>query len=197
MRELLIATGNKGKMPEILAALGEIPFKTLSLADLGVPSDVEEPAETLEGNALIKAFFYAKQTGKLTLAEDTGLEVDALGGAPGVKTARYAEGGDDARNQKLLRELADVSDEKRTARFRTVVAIYDPEGGKVRTCKGECSGRILREYRGDKSFGFGPLFFVDELDKTLSEVETYVRNSVSHRGRALKEARQILLTEFV
>ncbi len=196
MRELLVATGNQGKLPEMLAALGEVPFTILTLADVQA-GDVEEPAETLEGNAIIKAMIYGNRTGKLTLAEDTGLEVDALGGGPGVRTARYALGTDADRNAKLLQELHDLPDEKRGARFHTVAAIFDPESSKIRTCEGECRGRILREYRGNKSFGFGPIFLVDELGKTLSEVETDVRNSVSHRGRALAKAREILLKEFV
>src|SRR3989338_6091828 len=197
MRELLVATSNKGKLAEILEVLRGVPFQILTLADVNVGGDVEETEATLEGNAILKARTYGVRTGKWTIAEDTGLEVDVLGGGPGVKTARYAEGSDDDRNQKLLRELQDVPNEKRTARFCTVAAIYDPTADVVRTAEGECRGKILREYRGNKSFGFGPLFFSDELGQTLSEVETDVRNSVSHRGRALKKARDILLAEFV
>jgi XTP/dITP diphosphohydrolase len=195
MRRLLIATSNKGKLPEILAALGDVPFDIVTLNDIDGGTEPEEPGNTMEGNALIKAFTYGKRTGLLTIAEDTGLEVDALGGAPGVHTKRYGNSDDD-RNKKILQELASVSDENRTARFKTVAVMYDPDNDAVRLTEGVCEGRILREYRGNKSFGFGPIFFVDELGHTLSEVETDVRNSVSHRGRALKKLREILVAEF-
>lgn len=195
MRELLVATGNRGKLPEMIAALSGIPLKVVTLNDLEAGLEPEEVANSMEGNALIKAFTYGKRTGLLTIAEDTGLEVDALGGEPGVHTKRYGDS-DEARNQKLLRELEHVPDEKRTARFRTVAAIYDPLVDKVRLASGMCEGRIIREHRGSKGFGFGPIFLVDELGSTLSEVDTDVRNSVSHRGRAIRKAREIILEEF-
>lgn len=196
MLELLIATGNKGKLPEMLAAIGDVPFKILTLNDVDGGVEPDEPGNTMEGNALIKAFTYGKRTGLLTLAEDTGLEVDALHGEPGVHTKRYGDSDED-RNIKLLQELENVEDGQRTARFKTVAALYDPMNDAVRLAEGICEGRIIREYRGNKSFGFGPIFFVDELGATLSEVETDVRNSVSHRGRALMKIREVLLEEFV
>ncbi len=192
MRELLVATSNHGKLLEIMGFIGDMPFELMTLDGMNLGS-VSEPGKTFEGNAIIKAMTYGKRSGKLTLAEDTGLEVDAFDGRPGVLTARYAEG-DKARNQKLLEELADIPDEQRTARFRTVAALFDPVSDEIWLAEGECHGRILREYRGDKSFGFGPLFFVDELQHTLSEVELDVRNTVSHRGRALQGIRTILST---
>lgn len=195
MRELLIATTNEGKLPEMLEALGEIPFNIVTLADLSAGEEVEEPGSTLEGNAIIKAMTYGKRTGLLTLAEDTGLEVDALPGKLGTFTKRYGSS-DEERNQKLLKEMENVPEERRIARFRTVAAIYDPKDDRIRIRDGECPGRILREYRGDKSFGFGPIFFADELGATLSEVDTNLRNSVSHRGKALARARAVLLAEF-
>jgi XTP/dITP diphosphohydrolase len=196
MRELLVATSNKGKLKEILSILDGVPFAVLSLSDVGLDS-IEEPAETLEGNALIKAFIYGKHSGMLTLADDTGLEVDALGGGPGVRTARYADGDDTARNEKLLRELADVSDSERGARFRTVAAIYDPATDKVRTFEGECVGSIAREYRGTNGFGFSPLFEVRENGKTLAEMEMEELHGVNHRSKAFLKAKEILLKEFV
>ena len=196
MRELLIATGNAGKLKEILEVMRDVPFKILTLAKVNGGDDVEETGMTLEENAVLKAKTYAMRTGTLTLAEDTGLEVEALGGRPGVFSARY--GTDDAdRNAKLLEELADISDEKRGAVFRTVAAIYDPERDLLRTAEGKCVGEILREPRGDKSFGYGPLFYADELGKTLSEADIDERNKVSHRGRAVAKAREILLREFI
>lgn len=196
MRELLIATSNKGKLPEMLAALGTVPFAMKTLVDVDAGPEVEEPAETFEGNALIKAMTYGKRTGLLTVAEDTGLEVDALPGKLGVHTKRYGDN-DEHRNDRLLEDLKNIPDEKRTAQFRTVAVVYDPVDDRIFIREGVCKGRILHERRGNKSFGFGPLFFVDELGRTLSGVETEVRNSVSHRGRALAKIRELLLKEFV
>lgn len=199
MRELLIATGNAGKRREIREALGEVPFEIKSLADFHEPVrvDVEETGVTFEENAILKAKTYAMRTGKLTLAEDSGLEVGALGGRPGVLTARYAPGSDEDRYRKLLDEMKDVPDEKRTARFVAVVAIYDPAGGKTRTCEGEYHGRITREPHGGGGFGYDPVFFSDELQKTGAEMSVAEKNSVSHRGRAIGKARELLLAEFV
>ncbi len=195
MRELLIATSNEGKLREMLAILEGIPFTVLSLADIEKGPDVEEPAETFEGNAIIKAFMYGKRTGKLTLAEDTGLEVDALNGGPGVRTARY-DVDDKARNEKLLRELAEVPDEKRGATFKTVAAIYDPSTDKIRTCYGECRGAITRDFKGTHGFGFSPLFHVNEANKRLAEMTYEEMRPVNHRGKAVSKARDILLAEF-
>ena len=195
MRELLVATSNEGKLKEILSIMEGVPFTVRSLKDVGL-ADIEEPAETLEGNALIKAFTYGKRSGMLTLADDTGLEVDALDGAPGVRTARYAED-HEARNQKLLRALADVPDSERGATFRTVAAIYDPVTDKVRTFEGSCVGSITREYRGTNGFGFSPIFEVAENGKTLAEMEMDELHKVNHRSKAFKKAREIILKEFV
>ena len=197
MRELLIATGNKGKLSEMLAILSGVPFSVLTLNDVDAGGDVEETGETLEENAILKAKTYGTRTGKLTIAEDTGLEVDFLNGGPGVRTARYAEGSDEDRNNKLLQELKDVPEEKRGARFRTVAAIYDPATGAVKTAEGECRGRIVDEPKGKKGFGFAPIFFVEELGKRMAEVDIEARTAISHRGKALTKMRQILLNDFV
>ncbi len=196
MRELLIATSNKGKLKEILSIMEGAPFAILSMTDVNLDA-IEEPAETLEGNAIIKAILYGQKTGKLTLADDTGLEVDALNGGPGVRTARYAEGDDRARNEKLLKELADVPQAQRGATFRTVAAIFDPESEKIRTFEGECRGSIVSEYRGTNGFGFSPLFEVKENGKTLAEMEMDELHRVNHRSKAFIKAREILLREFV
>lgn len=199
MRELLVATRSKGKWPEIVAGFAGMPFKLVSLDEAGIPADlaVEENASTLEGNALIKAFVYGKRSGKLTLAEDAGLEVDTLGGRPGVMSARYAQGSDEDRYRKLLSELSGIPYAERTAQFRAVVAIYDPERGeKVRTCEGVFKGHIVGEPRGGSGFGYDPVFFSDELGKTGGEMTLSEKNRVSHRGRALAKAREILLAEF-
>lgn len=197
MSELLIATSNKGKLSEMLAILAGVPFTVLTLADVDGGGDVEETGETLEENAVLKAKTYAARTGKLTIAEDTGLEVDFLNGSPGVRTARYAEGSDDDRNKKLLRELQGVPEEKRGARFRTVAALYDPVTNSVQTTEGACIGRIVEEPKGEKGFGFAPIFFVEQLGKRMAEVDIETRTSISHRGIALTKMRDILMQRFV
>ncbi len=197
MRELLIATTNKGKLPEILAALGDVPFKIITLADVDGGAEVEETADTLEGNAVIKATTYGRRTGLLTLAEDTGLEVDALHGEPGVKTARFAPGSDEDRYRFLLQKMHDVSAAEPGAQFRTVSAVYDPASDKLRTTEGACRGMITHEPKGNLSFGYSPVFYIPERGKTMAEMEIVERNEFSHRGKSIKGARQILLSEFV
>ena len=200
MRELLIATGNKGKFPEITAILGDIPFTFKNLNDLGYPEgfEVEEPGSTFESNAIIKAMTWGKRSGKLTIAEDSGFVVDALDGRPGVYSARYIAGTDQDRFNKILEEMKDVPDGKRTARFVAVVAIYDPEhGDKVRLCEGSVAGTVTREPIGTNGFGYDPIFRYDETGKTGGEMTKEEKNTVSHRGRAMRKAREILLAEFV
>ncbi len=196
MRELLVATSNKGKLTGMLSALHNIPFKILTLADVESGPDVEETGTTLEQNAILKAKTHGERTGNLTVAEDTGLEVDALGGGPGVRTARYAEGSDDDRNRKLLQEMKDVPDERRGAQFHTVAAMFDPVTQKVITTEGVCKGHILKEMSETPGFGFSPLFFVDEVGKPMSELDTLTRDAVTHRGKALEKMRELLLAEF-
>ena len=132
----------------------------------------------------------------LTLADDSGIEVDALGGAPGIQSARYAAGTDADRNTKLLDAMKDVPAEKRVARFVTVIAIYDPPSGNVRTCREEVFGQITPEPRGERPFGYDPVFLYDEAGKTGGEMTIEEKNRYSHRGRALAKAREILLAEF-
>ncbi len=196
---LLIATRSSGKFPEIVAGLEGVPFEIMNLNDAQeLPRDfeVEESASTLEGNAIIKAMTIGKITGLLTLADDSGLEVDALGGRPGVYSARYAQGSDEDRNNKLLAELADVSDSDRSARFRCVIVIYDPKTDKVRTCEGVYEGRITKELKGENGFGYDPIFWSTELGKVSAEATLEEKNKVSHRGKAITKAREILLKEF-
>lgn len=199
MNKLLIATRSKGKFPEIVAELKELPFQFLSindLADLSASFEVEEPALTFEGNAIIKAMTLGKKTGLLTLAEDSGLQVDALDGRPGVYSARYAPGTDADRNAKLLGVLNGISEEKRTARFRIVVAIYNPENDKIRTCEGVYEGRITFEPKGNNGFGYDPIFFDLQFGKTYAELTLEEKNSVSHRGIALRKAKELLEKDF-
>ena len=197
---MLIATRSKGKFPEILTLLEGLPFEFLNLNDvpeLQSSYEVEEPAVTFEGNAIIKAMTLGKKTGLLTLAEDAGLEVDALDGRPGIYTARYAPGTDEDRYRKLLGELKGVPDKKRTARFRAVIAIYDHENDMVRTCEGTYEGKILTEPRGENGFGYDPVFYSSKLQKTNAQMTLGEKNSVSHRGVAVRKAREILEKDFL
>ena len=198
MRELLIATGNAGKLHEILDALGAVPFTVVSLSDENerVRSYVEETGETFEENAILKARTYGARSGKLTLAEDSGLEVEALDGRPGILTARYARGTDEDRYRKLLGEMRDIPDDKRAAQFKAAVAIYDPEDGRVRTCEGLFVGHITKQPQGSGGFGYDPVFYSEELKKSAAEMTVAEKNTVSHRGRAIQKAREILLAEF-
>ncbi len=197
LRDLLIATRNRGKYPEIRMELRDLPFSLLDLNNIATLADfdVEEPAATFEGNAIIKAFMYGMRAGVLTLADDSGIEVDALDGAPGVLSARYAEGTDEDRMLRLLADVQDIPDGERGAQFRSVIAIYDP-AGKVRTCEGVCRGRLLRAPEGTGGFGYDPIFFSDELGMGFAEASLEEKNRVSHRGKALAKARDILLAEF-
>ena len=200
MPPLLIATRSKGKYPEIVAALKGIAFDLLSLNDLpDLPADynVEEPANTFEGNAIIKAMTVGKKTGLLTLADDSGLEVDALGGRPGVFSARYTPGTDRDRYEKLLSEMLGIPDNLRTARFRTIIAIYDPATDKIRLTEGVFEGRILREPVGEHGFGFDPVFYSDEVGKTNAQLTVDEKNAIDHRGKALRMAKEILHTDFL
>lgn len=200
MRKLLVATHNQGKLVEIIEILKDFPFELISLRDISSLSpeyEVEEPAKTFEGNAIIKAMTLGKKTGLLTLAEDAGLEVDALDGRPGVYTARYAPGTDKDRYLKLLQELNGVPEEKRTARFRAVVAIYDPENDKVRTAEGVYEGVVAVAPMGENGFGYDPIFYNKTLGKTNGEMTREEKNEVSHRGQALRKVREILMSEFI
>jgi XTP/dITP diphosphohydrolase len=196
MRELLIATSNAHKIEEIQHALAGAPFKLLSLEDVGLENlDVDEPADTLQENAIIKAKEYGTRARKLTVADDTGLFVDALDGRPGVKSARYAPTPEE-RNRKLLEELKDVPQGSRGAEFRCSLAVFDPATQNVRTTKGSLRGEIFMEVRAGRNFGYDPIFLIPELGKTYAELSIEEKNAISHRGKALKKVRDMLLAEF-
>jgi XTP/dITP diphosphohydrolase len=192
--KLLLATNNRAKVREYKRMLQGIPYEIVTLADLSITTQVEETGDTFEANARLKAFSYAEESGLLSLADDSGLEVDALGGAPGVLSARYA--GDNAtdadRINFLLYKLEGVPEEQRTARFRCVIAIAHPDG-KLEMCSGECCGLITLTPRGKEGFGYDPVFYLPEKGKTMAELPPEVKNQISHRARAVKEARKLLL----
>lgn len=195
MRTLIITTKNKGKFPEIVEKLKGLSFEFKNLLDVGYSNDfeIEEPGSTFEGNAIIKAMTIGKQTGELTLADDSGLMVDALDGRPGVFSARYAPGTDEDRYKKLLSELNDVPDEKRLARFKAVIAVYDPKTDKIILSEGTCEGKILREPKGQSGFGYDPIFESNDLGKTNAEASLEEKNEISHRGKALEKMKDLLV----
>lgn len=190
---LLIATHNQGKLRELSTMLGGLPFKLVSLSDVGIEYDVDETGETLEENAVLKATSYAELSGLPTLADDSGLEVDALGGEPGVRSARYAgEGASDADRIALLhKNLADKL-EPWSARFRCVIALVWPDE-PTQQFPGECVGEIVRQARGDNGFGYDPVFLVSGLGKTMAELSSDEKNSISHRSIAARKAAEALM----
>lgn len=191
MRRLVVATKNKSKAREVAEILQGMPYEIVTLDSYPDAPDVDENGSTFLENAIIKAKAYAEYTGELTLADDSGLEVDALDGAPGVMSARYAPTTTE-RNAKLLDVMKDVPDDKRTARFRCAIAIADPEGD-IKTAEGKVEGVIAHEARGEKGFGYDPLFYIPELGKHFAELEPEEKNAISHRGRALERVKSLLL----
>ena len=192
--KLLLATNNRAKVREYQSLLGGLPYELVTLAEQGISTIVDEVGESLEENARIKATGYAAEGKLVALADDSGLEVDALGGKPGCLSARYAgEGASDAdRLNYLLSRLKDVPWEKRTARFRSVIAIATL-GEEVKLCCGECRGLITFAPRGEEGFGYDPIFYLPELDKTMAELPLASKNRISHRGQAARKACQVLL----
>jgi XTP/dITP diphosphohydrolase len=191
---LLLATTNKGKVREYLGLLGGIPYKLMTPADLGISVDVMETGQTFEENATLKATAFAGASGQLTLADDSGLEVDALGGEPGPRSHRFAgeHASDAERIVYLLARLADAPDKDRAARFRCVIAIAAP-AGPVALFSGECHGIIISTPRGENGFGYDPVFYIPELAKTMAELTLEEKNKVSHRARAAEKVREWLI----
>jgi XTP/dITP diphosphohydrolase len=191
--ELLVATRNRHKLKEIEAILAELNLEIRCSADIPGLAEIKEDAATVRDNAIKKAVETAKAVKMLTLADDTGLEVDKLDGEPGVKSARYA--GEEAtyheNNKKLLAALKGLPLEKRTARFRCVAAIADANG-LVETVEGICNGTILEEERGGGGFGYDPLFIPDGQVKSFGELSPDVKNRISHRAKALQKAFAVL-----
>ncbi len=193
MSKLLLATNNLGKVREYRSLLQNIPFRLVTLAEEGITTTVNEVGESLEENARLKATVLAAQSQLPALADDSGLEVDALGGEPGRLSARYAgEGASDRdRVNYLLSRLKGVPWQRRSARFRCVIAIATPDG-EVELCCGECKGFITVEPRGEQGFGYDPVFYLPELNRTMAELPLEIKNQVSHRGQAAKKVPQAL-----
>lgn len=193
MRRIVLATRNEGKRAELERMLADLPFEVRTLRDYPDVPPLPEEGETYEANARSKALTVARWVGELALADDSGLEVDYLEGRPGVRSARFLgeEATDEDRNREILRLLAGVPPENRTARYRAVVAVAFPDG-RVRTFEGTCEGAIALEPRGRGGFGYDPIFYVPELDRTVAELTPAEKDWISHRGQALRKAREFL-----
>ncbi len=192
MLDLVIATKNKKKLDEIKKILADLNLNILSIADFDNFPEIQEDEETFEGNAIKKATFTAKLTGRMALADDSGLEIDYLNGKPGVRSARFA--GENAtdmdRNYKILKLLDGVKKDDRKARFKCAVAIAN-DG--LHVFMGICEGEIAFEPMGDEGFGYDPIFLVPSYGKTFAQLGAEIKNQISHRAIALKKARELLL----
>jgi len=194
---LLVASFNPGKARELRALVEAAGYRVVTLADIGLAADAyEETGATYEENGTGKACHYARLSGRVTIADDSGIEVDALGGRPGVQSARYGGPGlDDAgRNRLLLDELRGVPEERRTARYVAVAVVARPDG-ESRAFSGACEGRIAAAPRGSGGFGYDPLFFHPSFEATFAEVDPARKHEVSHRGRALRALADFLAGE--
>ncbi|MEZ4659558.1 MAG: XTP/dITP diphosphatase [Caldilineaceae bacterium] len=197
-QKLLIATHNQGKVREYRGLLANLPFAVVSLDEVGITYDVEETGVTFAENARLKAQTYAALAHMWTWADDSGLEVDALDGRPGVYSARFAgaKAGDAANNAKLIAELhqlarqSDVAPSRR-ARFRCVVALAAPDG-QIYTCEDSVKGEIVDEPAGEHGFGYDPHFYLPTLGRTMAQLPAEVKNEISHRGKAARQAEKLL-----
>lgn len=194
MQELIIASRNQGKVNEIKELLAGLPFKVTSLLDHPHLPDVLEDGKTYKANALKKAREIALYTGQWTMADDSGIEVKALGNAPGIYSSRFAgQGASEARrNRKLFQMLQHVPPSRRQARYRCVIALVDGHGKELGVVQGTCSGYITTEERGKNGFGFDPLFLLNRYHKTFGELDPSIKAKISHRARSLKKFRQLL-----
>ena len=192
MPKLLLATGNQGKLGELRSLLYDLPYELVMLSEVGIDVKVDEVGNSLEENARLKATILADRSQLPTLADDSGLEVDALGGQPGVLSARYAgkNASDSERVDYLLARLKDVPWERRRAHFKCVIAIATPEG-HVELSPGACRGIITLKPRGEQGFGYDSVFYLPWLNKTMAELPRQVKNQWSHRGRAVRKAHRV------
>lgn len=193
MRTIVIASRNRGKIAEIEQILHDLPLRFLSLKDLAGAPEVVEDGRSFAENARKKAVEVARFAREWAMADDSGLEVDALDGRPGIHSSRWSGGGDEPNNDKLLRELGGVAAPARTARYRAHVVVADAEGRVVAEADGACEGVIGHERRGTAGFGYDPLFIVPEYGRTMAELGDEIKNRISHRARALDRLRPHLL----
>ncbi|MBS3811832.1 MAG: XTP/dITP diphosphatase [Halanaerobiales bacterium] len=197
-RKLLIASSNKGKIIEIRDHFKELDFEMVTLEEFHNLNEVVEDGSSLKENALKKARNRAEKVNLLTLADDTGLEVDYLNGDPGIHSARFAHKNAtyEENNEKLIELLKGVEYKKRSAQFTTVVAVIDPHKDDQFTVTGYCKGYILKERRGNRGFGYDPLFYVPEYNKTFAEMPVELKNKISHRADALEKMKKVLKARY-
>ena len=193
MPKLLLASANPGKIAEYRLLLSSLDYQILTLAEQGILESAIESGSSYEENARLKATTYAKLSQLITIADDSGLEVDAMDGEPGIRSARFA--GKDATDADKVKILLDRLDgvpwEKRTAHFKCVIAIVTP-GGQIELCYGECHGIIVFEAKGENGFGYDPIFYLPQMAKTVAELPLEIKNQISHRAQAAYKARQVL-----
>ena len=193
IEKILVATRNKSKMAELVELLRPLRVTLVSLDDLSIGEEIEETGETFKENAILKAEGYGQLGGLITIADDSGIEVDALGGAPGIYSARYGGEGltDLDRNNLLLKNVEKVPEQELTARFRCVVALWNPEDKTV-TFEGKIEGMLIRVSSGNNGFGYDPIFFYEPMNKTLADIGPEEKEKISHRGFAVRMAREYL-----
>jgi XTP/dITP diphosphohydrolase len=189
----MIATRNRGKIREIREALNGLGLRIYALSDFPDVPEIEEDGKSFTENALEKARFYSKYFGMLTIADDSGLEVDSLKGLPGIYSARYAgeKASSRVNNQKLLREMQGVPISKRGARFKCIIAMESPDG-KEAIAEGSCKGSIGFREKGRRGFGYDPLFILPTYGKTMAQLSLEEKNKISHRGKALRKIRKLI-----
>jgi XTP/dITP diphosphohydrolase len=196
MKQLLVATNNQGKVAEFAEMLSDMQITWLGLADVGIETDVAETEDTFRGNAILKGKSYAQMSGLLTLADDSGLEVDALGGAPGVYTARYGGEGlsREERYNLVLQQLTGVPAVQRTARFRCVLVVVGVDGRILAEAEGVCEGTIAFAPIGQGGFGYDPIFYLPEKGQTMAQLDSAEKHQISHRGQAVRKIEPLLRT---
>jgi XTP/dITP diphosphohydrolase len=198
--QLLVATSNKGKAKEFAEMFGDLGITCSDLSSLAGITPPEETGATFRANACLKATYYALATGQWTLADDSGLEVDAIDRKPGVHSARWAEihaegKGDSDNNRLLLQQIDAVPDDKRQARFVCVLALADPQGRVVLTVRDTIEGRMLRSPRGIGGFGYDPLFLVEDLGRSTAELSSADKHRISHRGKAMRRLHDLIVQQ--
>lgn len=192
-KKLILATRNRGKLKEIKALFSDLDIDIMSLDDLEGAPHIEEDGTTFMENAFKKAKVIAESTGIMALADDSGLEVDTLNGAPGIYSARYSgeNASDASNNQKLLAELQRVSSDKRSAHFTCVIIVYHPSGRWI-SAEANCNGKITKKIIGDSGFGYDPVFYIPSVDRTMAQLSPKEKNRLSHRGKALRKLKSEL-----
>ena len=194
MKQVVIATKNKGKAKDFEALFSPLGYEVVTMFEVAPDMEIEETGKTFEENAILKAETLSRELGKLVIADDSGLAVDALGGEPGVYSARYAGDHDDEANMvKVLEKLEGVSEAERTARFCCALAIAGPEI-ETHTVFGTCEGVILYEKRGTNGFGYDPIFYVPQLNRAMAELSPEEKGTISHRGNAIRKLAEELPT---